>query len=108
MVASSAFSLDFEFLSSKMSDTELDVAMSKLTELLGTATVETLEEAFGEIQLPIPPSATGKKGALLRTLSKHVISDDLHESADQGLSVMNALIAVCDRGRINPLRATTI
>ena len=54
----------------KISEVELDEVESKVTILLGTATAETLEECFGEIQLQIPPSAVGKRSTLLRTLNR--------------------------------------
>jgi hypothetical protein len=80
------------------SEAEMDEALCRVTTLLGTATVETLEEAFGEIQLQIPPSATGKKSMLLRTLNRHLNSDTVVNEADQGFAVLKQVIAVCEKG----------
>ena len=80
------------------SEVELDEAVSKVTTLVGAATIETLEEAFGEIQLQIPPSAAGKKSLLLRTLNRHLNSDIVVQEDDQGLAVMKQVISVCERG----------
>ena len=80
------------------SEAEMDEALCRVTTLLGTATVETLEEAFGDIQLQIPPSATGKKSMLLRTLNRHLNSDTVVNEADQGFAVLKQVIAVCEKG----------
>ena len=81
----------------KMSaEQELDEVESKVTTLLGTATAETLEECFGEIQLQVPPSAVGKRSTLLRTLNRYLNSAAVVESADEGLAVLKQVAAVLE------------
>ena len=56
---------------------ELDQVEANVTRLLGTASAELLEEAFGEISLEIPPSAKGKATTLLRTLNRYLNSQNV-------------------------------
>ena len=76
---------------------EIDELEAKVTRLLGTASASLLEEAFGEISLEIPPSAVGKSTTLLRTLNKHLNSQDVLGATDQGVSVYRQVAAVLEK-----------
>ena len=77
---------------------ELDVIESSVTRMLGSADATLLEEVYNEINLTIPPSATGNANKLLRVLNRYLNSQTVVGVDDEGLSVLKAVFGVLNRG----------